>query len=412
MNPYAYVSDNPETKNDPTGHWGWGVIALVVAIVVVVAVVAIVAAPVLIAAASATAEVAADGAAVGAVAEGAGDVAGAAAEETASTVAENVVEDAGEEAVENGVENATENAAEDAAPKDPSTEANSETNTESDSDDGCSFTPQTQVGTAQGQVPIGQLKVGQKVWAWNQTTHKMELEPIQHVWIDKDSDLVDLTVAQIKHPHARTVIKKPEVIHTNQKHPFLTTEKGFLPVGQIKVGMHLIEADGSVGIVVNWQSVAGTMTMYNLEVTQDHTFTVGDGHWIVHNECNRQQLRNRMGTGDGYAAHHVIPCELEGDPLFQESGMDINSADNGINLPTTEDGSLDDQLPYHDSQHPAYTNYIKGLLEEGYDDLDADGNLNQGNALDAVRDVIARGQRYIAELGQWISENGVATPLR
>jgi hypothetical protein len=23
--------------------------------------------------------------------------------------------------------------------------------------------------------------------------------------------------------------------------------------------------------------------MYNLEVAQDHTFTVGDGQWVVHN---------------------------------------------------------------------------------------------------------------------------------
>jgi filamentous hemagglutinin len=27
------------------------------------------------------------------------------------------------------------------------------------------------------------------------------------------------------------------------------------------------------------------MTMYNLEVAQDHTFTVGAGQWVVHNAC-------------------------------------------------------------------------------------------------------------------------------
>src|SRR5260370_523932 len=26
--------------------------------------------------------------------------------------------------------------------------------------------------------------------------------------------------------------------------------------------------------------------MYNLEVQQDHTFTVGDGQWVVHNSCD------------------------------------------------------------------------------------------------------------------------------
>jgi len=45
FDPYAYVSCNPETMNDPTGHWGW-----FAAIAVAVAVVAVVAAPVLIAA--------------------------------------------------------------------------------------------------------------------------------------------------------------------------------------------------------------------------------------------------------------------------------------------------------------------------------------------------------------------------
>jgi hypothetical protein len=76
-----------------------------------------------------------------------------------------------------------------------------------------------------------------------------------------------------------------EVIHTNQKHPFLTKEKGFLPVGQIKLGMHVRRADGTYGVVTGWKVVAGTQVMYNLEVAWDHTFTVGVGEWVVHNSC-------------------------------------------------------------------------------------------------------------------------------
>jgi hypothetical protein len=77
------------------------------------------------------------------------------------------------------------------------------------------------------------------------------------------------------------------VIHTNQKHPFFTLEHGFLPVGQIKLGMHLLRADGRVGVVTGWKVVPGTKTMYNLEVANDHTYTVGAGQWVVHNwNCN------------------------------------------------------------------------------------------------------------------------------
>jgi len=31
-----------------------------------------------------------------------------------------------------------------------------------------------------------------------------------------------------------------ETIHTNKKHPFFTEEQGFVPVGQLKLGMHVL----------------------------------------------------------------------------------------------------------------------------------------------------------------------------
>jgi hypothetical protein len=126
--------------------------------------------------------------------------------------------------------------------------------------------------------------VGDKVWAYNPKTQRMELEPILHVWINHDNDLVDLTLTVTKtDAHGKHTSKTSEVIHTNQKHPFLTKEKGFLPVGQLTLGMHVLEADGQYGVVTGWKVVAGTKALYNLEVAQDHTFTVGVGQWVVHN---------------------------------------------------------------------------------------------------------------------------------
>jgi len=58
--------------------------------------------------------------------------------------------------------------------------------------------------------------------------------------------------------------------------------------------------------------------MYNLEVAQDHTFTVGTGQWVVHNECfpNRlpERLPNELQTADALG---VKPLKV-GDPGFQE----------------------------------------------------------------------------------------------
>jgi len=140
------------------------------------------------------------------------------------------------------------------------------------------------VSTDHGQQTIGTLQVGERVFAYNPRTGKMEQEPILHVWINHDHDLVDLTITTTtKGQHGKPATKTSEVIHTNQKHPFFTMEHGFLPVGQIKLGMHLLRADGRVGVVTGRKVVPGTKVMYNLEVAQDHTFTVGSGQWVVHN---------------------------------------------------------------------------------------------------------------------------------
>jgi len=148
----------------------------------------------------------------------------------------------------------------------------------------CSFTPQTPVATDHGEQAIGTLKVGEKVWAYNPRTHKMELEPVLHVWLNHDNDLVDLTLTTTTHaPHSTVVTKTSEVIHTNQKHPFFTLERGFVSVAQLHLGMHVLRADGNVGVVTGWKVVPGTKAMYNLTVAQDHTFTVGVGEWVVHN---------------------------------------------------------------------------------------------------------------------------------
>jgi hypothetical protein len=124
------------------------------------------------------------------------------------------------------------------------------------------------------------------VWAYNPKTQKMEQEPILHVWINHDTDLVDLTLTTTKPAqHGKAATQTSEMIHTNKKHPFFTLEKGFLPVGQIKLGMHVLRADGTYGVVTGLKLVRGTEVMYNLEVAQDHTFTVGAEQWVVHNDC-------------------------------------------------------------------------------------------------------------------------------
>lgn len=63
--------------------------------------------------------------------------------------------------------------------------------------------------------------------------------------------------------------------------------------------MHVQRADGTIGVITGWKLVPGSTVMYNLEVAQDHTFTVGDGQWVVHN-CARpkNEFFERYGSDD------------------------------------------------------------------------------------------------------------------
>jgi RHS repeat-associated protein len=180
--------------------------------------------------------------------------------------------------------------------------------------DACSFTATTNVATTHGEQAIGTLKIGQQVLAYNPTTKKMEYEPILQVWIHQDNDLVDLTITTTTYgPHGATATKTSETIHTNKKHPFFTKEDGFLPVAQLKLGMHVLRADGRYGVITGWKIVPGVKTMYNLTVQQDHTFVVGIGQWVVHNICGptagtlgSYHELTELASGTGLQAHHIF----------------------------------------------------------------------------------------------------------
>ncbi len=180
----------------------------------------------------------------------------------------------------------------------------------------CSFTSSTKVATSDGERSIGDLHVGELVLAYNPSTHKTELQPILHVWTHTDNDLVDLTLASLPTNIGGKTNRQRELLHTTSEHPFLTQEKGFLPAGQLVPGLHILKANGSRGVVVAVRVVHTTAVMYNLTVALDHTFAVGNGQWIVHNVCIfgaltgtyrgvASTLRNFGLSGD-YQSHHIF----------------------------------------------------------------------------------------------------------
>ncbi len=277
--------------------------------------------------------------------------------------------------------------------------------------------------TAQGKEPIGKLHVGEKVLAYNPRTHKMELQPVLHVWKHTDSDLIDLTITTVTTTvQSHKVVRQSEVVHTTSEHPFFTKEQGFVPAGKLKPGMHILRADGSFGVITGWKTVHATKVMYNLEVAQDHTFVVGAGQWVVHNSCGPnayRKLRSNLANDGrpvqlGQNPHHLIPCQLASHDLIKATNgaFDMNAAYNGRPMWTKDnsDLALGDLEPYH-ANSPRYAGYVKSLMDSEYQRLVATGQLSPTTAFNSLMSIVNGLNTWIDTIGWFGALQGQACPL-
>ncbi|MEU2334794.1 ricin-type beta-trefoil lectin domain protein [Streptomyces sp. NPDC013172] len=146
----------------------------------------------------------------------------------------------------------------------------------------CSFSPDTPVLMDNGKTkPIGKIRTGDKVESANPDTGKHQgARTVQHVWINHDHDLLDLTI-RTKNGHTAT-------LHTTANHPFWddTTHK-WVAAGKLHQGDALNTITNGHAYVVAAQPTPGTANRWNLTVQQLHTYYVvaGDVPILVHNSC-------------------------------------------------------------------------------------------------------------------------------
>ncbi|MCB8944224.1 MAG: hypothetical protein H6658_10760 [Ardenticatenaceae bacterium] len=165
----------------------------------------------------------------------------------------------------------------------------------------CSFSADTLVLTEAGMEPISEVANEELVWAFNEKTGEMGWYPVVAVWAHEDPITVYLTI-------------EGEVIETTPEHPFFTVEGEWLPAATLQVGDEIRNADWATGTVEVIEFVAESQTMYNFTVATAHTYFIGEGQWLVHNDC---QLPNgvRDFLVDRFSRH-----ELE-DLIF-DMGLD------------------------------------------------------------------------------------------
>ncbi len=175
------------------------------------------------------------------------------------------------------------------------------------------------MATPSGEQPIATLQVGQQVQAYDPTTGKVTTQTIQQVWLNHDSNRLDVTLAvqtapattaaqdassartqqrQVAShgrrgpPDATTAATTPattatattqEVVHTTANHPWLSADHGWLLAGTLRVGEPVRLLDGGTARVVALHALPGVGPMWDLSLDATHTFAVGNVQAVVHN---------------------------------------------------------------------------------------------------------------------------------
>ncbi len=139
------------------------------------------------------------------------------------------------------------------------------------------FVAGTKILTEHGKKNIEDVKVGDKVWSWNEKTNKQELKPVVQLFRNNKRDLVYITVGG-------------EKITTTTEHPFYVKGKGWVRA------KNLLDTDILVCYNDNEQKIGSvqieyaenSVQTYNFEVEGNHNYYVGDKSVLAHNMCSAQ----------------------------------------------------------------------------------------------------------------------------
>jgi hypothetical protein len=144
---------------------------------------------------------------------------------------------------------------------------------------GGSFTPNTQVVMADGTTkPLDQIQVGDRVEATDPQTGAKSAQTVTAVWINHDTDLMDVTVK---------TATGTSVVHATQHHLFWDQNRNtWTEADQLTSGDQLHTDNGQAATVTSTVIVPGAADMWDLTVQTTHDFyvvTTNTTAVLVHN---------------------------------------------------------------------------------------------------------------------------------
>lgn len=184
--------------------------------------------------------------------------------------------------------------------------------------------------------PIENISAGDYVLSCDETSMQNSFQPVTDVFCKEVYETVELTIDGYS-------------VETTWNHPFYSPEyKGWVAAGSLEIGDRVLNSEGVLMTVDETSRIEypDGVKVYNFTVDEKHTYYVGDGEILVHNECTTlqskrnkavseawkmevenvkngtsrynwtpKQIEELLDTGKikGYAGHHIVPVnELVG----------------------------------------------------------------------------------------------------
>ncbi|MNM82347.1 Hint module [compost metagenome] len=135
------------------------------------------------------------------------------------------------------------------------------------------FVAGTEVQTDEGEKNIEDIEVGDKVLSKNEETGEVAYKEVTATFDHETDEIYQIHVGD-------------QVIESTYNHPFWVEGKGWTYVKDLKVGDLLVQSDGNTLKIENVELLHKQATVYNMTVDEFHTYFVSDlGIWVHNTNC-------------------------------------------------------------------------------------------------------------------------------
>ena len=200
---------------------------------------------------------------------------------------------------------------------------------------GC-FLAGTIILTDSGYKRIEQIEIGDKVWAYNDTTHRFALKEVVRIFEHTRDTIYRLQIGG-------------ELINTTSDHPFFIGGR-WLQVKNLHIGDSVTSYAGKKIAISAIDIVIQNITVHNFEVADYHTYYVSTQQILVHNN----------GPCD-------LPTVKQGTPGWDNAKSDLSISKGKANARVETATDAKKLLTETKGKMNRYKNYTKKTYKKGYE---------------------------------------------